>query len=183
MTTYRDVEREKEAPFVVPDHFSMETETPEKSPAMSSPVKSSVSHPTTQSKSAPVLFNDSSSSSSAQSSLDAPMSAQNASSSAVPSLPPLSDVRICCSVFFRRATRPRLFVTNTFTFSNTPLLYTHTFSSSAPRSPDPIRPAPSFAAKDRRPAFPPLSAPDRREPFESPSKAASVLPSRSPAPA
>lgn len=121
MANYRDVEMEKERAFIVNDNSPMETEPPVHSPSMSSPLVSHISNSILDSHTPPNPSAESRSSHSDESSPDVSMSLENApSSSAIP--PPLSDVRILNRIN-HRAIPPRLFVaTNTFTFSNTPLL-------------------------------------------------------------
>ena len=185
MANYRDVEMEKERAFIVNDNSPMETEPPVHSPSKSSPLASHISNSILDSHIPPNPSAESPSSHSDESSPDVSMSLENApSSSAIP--PPLSDVRILNRIN-HRAIPPRLFVaTNTFTFSNTPLLYTHkppSFSSSSSRSPNPIRPAPFFAATNPQPAFPPLSNQDCAASSETTSSTASTPPFPAPAPA
>ena len=133
MANYRDVEMEKERAFIVNGNSPMETEPPVHSPSMSSPLASHISNSILDSHTPPNPSAESPSSHSDESSPDVSMSLENApSSSAIP--PPLSDVRILNRIN-HRAIPPRLFVaTNTFTFSNTPLLYTHKPPSSSSSS-------------------------------------------------
>ena len=185
MANYRDVEMEKERAFIVNGNSPMETEPPVHFPSMSSPLASHISNSILDSHTPPNPSAESPSSHSDESSPDVSMSLENApSSSAIP--PPLSDIRIL-NRFNHRAIPPRLFVaTNTFTFSNTPLLYTHkppSFSSSSSRSPNPIRPAPFFAMTNPQPAFPPLSNQDCAASSETASSTASTPPFPAPAPA
>lgn len=192
MTNYREVEMEKERSFIVNDNSPMETEPPVHSPAMSSPLNSHTHHSildlhlpsssSSSSSSSSIPPAKSPSNHSAESSPDVSMSLENApSSSAVP--PPLSDVCVLHQ-FNHRAILPRLFVgTNTNTSLNTPLLYTHTSSSSSLHSPNPIHPAPFFAATNPQPACPPLSNQDCVEPSETASSTASTPPFPPPAPA
>lgn len=184
MGNYRDVEMEKERAFVVNDNSPMETEPPVNAPSMSSPPASHISNSILDSRTPPNPSAESRSSHSDESSSDVSMSVENApSSSAIP--PPLSDVRILDRLN-HRAIPLRLFVeTNTVTFSNTPLLYTHKppSSSSSSRSPNPIRPAPFFAATNPQPAFLPLSNPDCAASSERASSTASTPPFPAPAPA
>lgn len=185
MANYRDVEMEKERAFIVNGNSPMETEPPVHSPSMSSPLASHISNSILDSHTPPNPSAESPSSHSDESSPDVSMSLENApSSSAIP--PPLSDVRILNRIN-HRAIPPRLFVaTNTFTFSNTPLLYTHkppSSSSSSSRSPNPIRPSPFFAATNPQPAFPPLSNQDCAASSETASSTASTPPFPAPAPA